>query len=239
MKTESCRDRRPSLGAYALGDLSEQERAGLEAHLEGCPGCRAEVDSLLGVARLLPYADPDHFGPAPQPSPELGARIAATIGAERQVVRRQRRRRRRFALGFAGVATATAAVLAIVLLSGRGGDVWGGPEQHVRFSALPSGVEIDAVLEPHSYGTEIHVYVKGMRSGTLCRVFLRGAGGASVSAGTFRYRWGDDSQAVLSSALDLSRTEAIGIHAGDRTFIAPVDRDSAAFTDNETEEDPT
>jgi hypothetical protein len=27
---------------------------------------------------------------------------------------------------------------------------------------------------------------------------------------------------VLSSALDLSRTQAIGIRVGDRTFVAPV-----------------
>ena len=37
MKTEGCRDWRHLLGAYALGDLSAEERAGLEAHLEGCP----------------------------------------------------------------------------------------------------------------------------------------------------------------------------------------------------------
>ena len=78
----------------------------------------------------------------------------------------------------------------------------------------------------------------GVRSGTLCRVFLRGANGARVPAGTFRYRYGDDSQAVLSSALDLSRTAAIGVRAGSRTFIAPVDQ-SGATTDNSTQEDNT
>ena len=65
--------------------------------------------------------------------------------------------------------------------------------------------------------------MSGIRSGTLCRVFLRGPNGARVPAGAFRYRWGDDSEAVLSSALDLSRTRAIGVRAGNRTFIAPVD----------------
>ena len=33
MKTESCREWRESLGAYALGQLPEGERAALEAHL--------------------------------------------------------------------------------------------------------------------------------------------------------------------------------------------------------------
>ena len=65
MKTESCRERREVLGAYALGHLTAEERAGFEAHLEGCPGCRAEAESLVGIARLLPHADPERFGNAP------------------------------------------------------------------------------------------------------------------------------------------------------------------------------
>ena len=33
--------------AYLLGALDDDERAGFEAHLAGCPACRAEVDELL------------------------------------------------------------------------------------------------------------------------------------------------------------------------------------------------
>jgi hypothetical protein len=67
------------------------------------------------------------------------------------------------------------------------------------------------------------MYVKGVSSGTLCRVFLRDADGRTYPAGSFRYRWGDDSEAQLSSALDISQAAVIGVHAGSRTFIAPVD----------------
>ncbi len=88
-------------------------------------------------------------------------------------------------------------------------------------------MKISATLEPHAYGTEIQVYVHGMPSGTLCRVALRGPGGASYPAGTFRYRWGDDSDAVLSSALDLSRTRAPRRRtAGTATFVAPIKEES-------------
>ncbi len=99
-----------------------------------------------------------------------------------------------------------------------------GPAQHVAFRSLPPGVKIGATLEPQAFGTEIHMYVKGMRSGTLCRVFLRGPGGAVVSAGTFRYRWGGDEDAVLASALDLSRARSLVVHAGPRVFVAPIER---------------
>jgi putative zinc finger protein len=236
MKTDECREWRHSLGAYALGQLPADERAGLEAHLEGCPACRAEADSLAPIAGLLPLADPNRFSrPAPQPSPQLAERIAATIGGERQTTGK-RRQRRRFALGFSGAAVAAAAaVLALVILPGGSG---GNPEQRVDFASLPAGVKIDATLEPHSYGTQIRMYVSGIRSGTLCRVFLRGPHGAKVPAGTFRYRWGDDSEAVLSSALDLSRTRAIGVRAGDRIFTAPVDV-TGATADKPTQEDAT
>lgn len=235
MKTESCREWRESLGAYALGQLEGEELTRLEAHLEGCPACRAEATSLASVANLLPHADPEHFGPAPVPPPELGKRITATIDAERRS--RRRHRRLRFGLGFASTAAAAAAaVLAIfVLSSGKSG----GPEQHVAFRSLPSGVKIAAALEPQAFGTEIHMYVSGIRSGTLCRVYMRGASGRDVSAGTFRYRWGGDASAVLSAALDLSRAKALVVHAGNRTFVAPLDKGGTALRKQPQQEETT
>lgn len=233
MTTDGCREWRESLGAYALDQLPAEERAGVAAHLEGCPACRAEADSLRAVADLLPLADPARIeAPAPRPSSALGERVTAALGSQRKLNRRQRQRR--FALALGGAAAAF--VLAILVFRG-GGET--SPAEHVEFASLPAGINIGATLEPHAYGTEIHVYVKGIRSGTLCRVFLGGPGGVTVPAGTFRYRWGDDSTATLSSALDLSRTRAIGIHAGGRTFIAPVSLDGSGASNDNNEEDAT
>jgi len=212
-----CREWRELLGAQALGQLEGDERVGLEAHLDGCAPCRSELAALAPVAQMLPHADPTRFESAPQPPAELGQRIAATIAGERQRVA-QRRRRRAFG-GFAFGGTAAAAVAAVLLLFVFGGSGGGDSEQPVRFASLPPGVEIDATVEPHAYGTEIRMYVHGVPSGTLCRVYLKGTNGASYPAGTFRYRSGDDSDAVLSSALDLSRTRALVIHAGKHTFV--------------------
>lgn len=233
MKTrKSCREWRELLGAHALGHLQGAERAGLEAHLEGCPECRAELAALEPVVGMLPHADPARFGPAPQPPPELGQRIAATIEGERG---RSQRRRRRTVRGFAlGGATAAIAAVVLAIFVFQGGDE--DPTTHVKFVSLPEGISIYATLEPHAYGTEIHMYVKGVPSGTLCRVSLRAPGGASYSAGTFRYRWGDDSNAVLSSALDLSRTRAVVVRAGNRTFVGRVDSPTTAMKIRSKEE---
>lgn len=217
MRTESCRERRESLGAYVLGHLPTEERRVLEAHLEGCAECRAEADSLASVSRLLALADPGHFGPAPLPPPELAGRIEAAIAAERDGARR--RVRRRLGLGLSAAAAA-AAVLLLIFIVPTGSHST--PEQRVNFASLPPGIKIAAALEPGPFGTEIRMYVSGFRSGTLCRVFLRAANDTRVSAGTFRYRWGGHSEAVLSSALDISRATAIVVHAGGRTFNARI-----------------
>jgi anti-sigma factor RsiW len=226
MKSKNgCREWRLLLGAHALEQLQEDERIGLQAHLEGCPECRAELAALEPVVGMLPHADPARFGPAPRPPAELGQRISATIEGEKRRARQRRRRRTfgGFALGGAAAALATAVLLLFVF---QGGDQ--NPRQQVRFANLPEGISIDATLEPHAYGTEIHMYVHGVPSGTLCRVWLRGPGGVSYPAGTFRYRWGDDSDAVLSSALDISRTRAVVVDTGKRTFVAPVNSPDVA-----------
>lgn len=232
MKTRNgCREWRELLGAYALGHLEGDERAGLEAHLEGCAGCREELAALAPVARMLPHADPARFELAPQPPPELGRRIAATIEGEKQRAQQRRRRRTFGGLAFGGAAAAVAAVLLLFVFGGSSPD----SSQPVEFTDLPEGISIDATLEPHAYGTEIHMYVHGVPSGTLCRVWLRSANGASYPAGTFRYRWGDDSDAVLSSALDISRTRAVVVDTGKRTFVAPVSSEVAAMNASKEE----
>jgi hypothetical protein len=143
----------------------------------------------------------------------------------------------RFGLGLSGAtAVAAAAVLAIFVLTGNEAS---SPEQQVAFRSLPAGVKISATLEPRSFGTEIHMYVAGIRSGTLCQVYMRGLGQTGASAGSFRYRWGSEDSAVLSAALDLSRAKALVVHAGNRTFVAPLGSSAAALIDQPKEEEPT
>jgi hypothetical protein len=222
MRTESCREWHQLLGAHALGRLTPDERAGLEAHIDGCPDCRAELEALGSVARLLPLADPERFDSAPALPPSLAGRVAGRIAAERRTVHR---RRWSFRLALSGAVAVATVTMAIVLLPSGGGPR---PSQHVNFAGLPQGMKIVATLKPHTFGTEIQMYVTGVPSGTLCRVFVRAPNGTRLPAGSFRYRWGEDTEAVLSSALDLSRTTAIGVRVGNRTFVAPVPNSQTA-----------
>ncbi len=70
------------LGAYALDAVDAGEKAMVEAHLDGCPLCRAELDgyretaAALGTAAVAATAD--H---ADAPPPELWDRIAVSVAA--------------------------------------------------------------------------------------------------------------------------------------------------------------
>jgi len=49
----SCQHVRQSLGVYVLGAIDPAERAEVDAHLAGCPDCRAELAGLAGLPALL------------------------------------------------------------------------------------------------------------------------------------------------------------------------------------------
>ncbi len=216
MKAESCREWRESLGAYALGALEGEDRVRLEAHLEGCPSCSAELQQLGALIHPMSLADPARFDTTPALPAALAGRVSAAIGHERQT---RQRRRLSFSLALGGASAALAALLVIFVFSAASTP---GPEQQVSFSSLPKGTEISAKLIPNAFGTEIHMYVSGVSSGTLCRVYLRRPDGKLLSAGTFRYRWGDGHYPILSSALDLSKTEALEVRVGNRTYEAKL-----------------
>ena len=159
MKTERCREWR---------ELARRLRARATSPARSAPGSRR-------TSRAAPSAAPSSSSLA------LGRRACCRTPTRRASARRRRRRpssatrvaarssseRRtgaapapaaRSASAFGGAAAAAAAaVLAIFVLAGRRA---GEPEQHVTFASLPPGVKIGATLEPHAFGTEIHMYVQ-------------------------------------------------------------------------------
>lgn len=156
------------VAAYLLGTLEPDERARVEAHLEGCERCRFEAASLRDAVTLLQESAPpttpptglgartllaveraaraDEPAPEPRPAPETrpASRLAPAPGRGRG-----RRGRGRLALALAGVAAVAAAGGVGLGIANRG----------------PSGnVEIDAPL------------VAPGRPGTVGSVRVREAG---------------------------------------------------------------
>ena len=222
MTAEGCREWRERLGAYVLGQLSEDERAATAAHIDGCAACRTEAEGLAPIAELLPMADPKHVATAPAPPADLGERISSRIAAEQSGARRRKRNRRGWAFGFSAAAAAAAVAVAIAVVAGGSSTESGPASQRIAFESMPRGVSITATLRPRPFGTEIRMDVDGIRSGTLCRVFLHRHDGSTTPAGSFRYRYGGNADAVMTSGLDLSAADAIEVRAGNRTFVAPM-----------------
>ncbi len=222
MTAEGCREWRERIGALLLGQLPEQERIATEAHLDGCPACRAEAEALAPAASLLGRADPARLGPAPAPPSRLGERIFSRIAAER---RAERRRRTRLRLGLAAAAAACAAAVVVVVLS-IGGSDRSTPAETVAFRSLPRGAFAEATLAPRPWGSEVSVKVYGFRPGTLCQVWLRRSDGQRVSAGSFRYVYEGEGD-HLSSALSPKDATAIGLRIGSKTFVARLPSRSA------------
>ena len=55
------------LGAYVLGVLDRIEQAAVQAHLDGCPPCRREVEDLRGMEAALGEIPPEAFLDGPPP----------------------------------------------------------------------------------------------------------------------------------------------------------------------------
>jgi anti-sigma factor RsiW len=112
-----------SLGAWVLGALPEEERSGVEAHLERCAVCREEEAELRAAAHALPS-----MVPQVAPAPELRDRIMRVVEAEAELLaaagpqadRPPRRRWRLPRLVPAGLAAAAAAAAALILFTGDG-----------------------------------------------------------------------------------------------------------------------
>ena len=144
--------------AYVLGSLDSAERREYEAHLEGCPRCRAAVAELSGMPALLAMLDLDEVTaleseqPDPPLRPEVLQSVLDTVG------RRQRRSRwvSTVAVGLA------AALLAVGVVIGLRPEVFGlhrGEQQTVQMLTMTkvSETPINASIAMSSYvwGTRI------------------------------------------------------------------------------------
>jgi hypothetical protein len=102
----ACPEWQEPLAAWLVAQLEPAEEGALTAHLATCAACRAEADSLLGVAALTLGADPGVVPWRPlddEPPPvDLGDRILARVARERRT-----HRVRRMAVAVVGVAAVT------------------------------------------------------------------------------------------------------------------------------------
>jgi anti-sigma factor RsiW len=202
--SDPCRDMRPMLGAYALGNADPSEELALRAHLDGCADCRAELRELQSVAAALPLADPTRvIGGLNQPSPALAKRVLGRVAAERTA--RRTRTCRRIVRAAATATAIAAAIIALVLVVPANSPAG----TKVVFPGH-SGVTAVATLRANAAGTEVAFRVSGLHQGDYYWLWLTGDDGDRIAAGTF--------QGTLA-ATNLTMTSALPLADARRIWV--------------------
>jgi anti-sigma factor RsiW len=200
-----CQDRRADLAARALGHLEPEADAALDAHLDGCAACRAELAELRAIADAVALADPAELDPAPV-DPHLGERVVARVAREAAAVRRRRRRRVAAAVTAAAAVVVAVAVAVGLVVDGPGS----GGEAPVVELAGPGEAVGSARLVARAWGTEVVLEVSGLDDGDVYWVWLTDDDGERVGAGTL-VGTGERAEAVLASAVPADAARRIWV----------------------------
>ncbi|MCU1428342.1 MAG: hypothetical protein JWL83_2342 [Actinomycetia bacterium] len=206
--TESCREWRGDLAAFAIDRLEPNQRLALQAHLDGCADCRTELAGLRAVAKALPEADGSHLEAPSDPPAALGDKILGVLAWERAGEHKRRRRHLSVVVGTAVAAVAAAIGLLVLGASLHATDH---NARHVAFSVEPRGVAASAVLHRREYGTNVSLKVAGLHEGgEWYWLWLTGDNGKRVGAGSFQANGGEAS-VQMTSALPLSATRRVWV----------------------------
>ena len=204
MMSEACREMRAALGAAALGRADPAELLALNAHLEGCADCRAELRELTSVAEALPLADPSRVtDDRTRPPAELQALVIQRVAGERTVGRT--RTRRRVAVGVATAIAIAAAVVAVVLVVPDNS-----PSGTKVVFASNSEMTAAATLRARDADTEVAFHVAGLDKGERYWLWLTDKNGVRVAAGTV-HGTGEPIDAVMTAALPLNEARRIWV----------------------------
>ena len=167
------------LGAYVLDLLSDDEATGVRAHVDGCVACAAQLQELADLPAALRRVDPDRPGDQPQPPRDLGERISATLAAETRAARRVRSSR------WAALAAALSAVLAVAVVTTVSRPPAPAPRETVALVDVTPGIEADAELIAHTWGTEVILVASGLVHGGTYVVTFQDSAGRDFLAGSF------------------------------------------------------
>jgi hypothetical protein len=165
-----------SLGVYVLGAADARERARVEAHLPGCPKCRAELARLRPLSGLLASVPDDMLAAGQPPGRPAGQAMWAKTG------------------GRSGRSWRAAAVAACVAaVAGAAGGLWlspkdvGQPPATITLAAVNPATHVTATaaLTATSWGTSIQLHLSGIPLDVPCRLIVRSRAGATEVSGVW------------------------------------------------------
>ncbi len=204
MTADRCDHWHGLLALEVVGQLGEADRLALSAHLDGCRACRDERSGLLGLAGILPAADPDAIEGHDVPF-ELQTAVFDRLRADAR--RDHRRRGARFVLG--GVAAAAVALALVVGLSGSSGTP---PTGYTVALTGAAGVRASARLTSEPWGTAVRLQETGQAGGQVLSVAMRSMSGSWWAAGTYRTVTGHAVEVELACGVPSSKIASIWVH---------------------------
>jgi anti-sigma factor RsiW len=223
----------PDLALYALGGLSEAEKAETDEHVADCETCRDELAELTELTDRLGEVPPEFFleGP-PEGGDLLVHRAVSRVKAERRSALTRRR-----------VLTAAAAAVVAVALIGAGAvagrqsapaPVASGPTstpvagtRTATATDAATGARVSAQVVPAAGWVRVSAEVTGIPVGQRCRIVVVGAAGERQIAGSWvvSEKGAQNGTALTGSALiDPAQVSAVLVENFDgRQFVsAPV-----------------
>jgi len=201
--SDRCEHWHGLLALEVVGQLVEEDRLALSAHLDGCQNCRDERSGLAGLVGILPAADPDHISGHDVPF-ELQSAVFNRLRTDAH--RLQHRRGARFVLG--GVAAAVAvAALVFGLVNSTSAPRTG---YTVALSGA-AGVNATARLTSEPWGTAVHLQETGQRGDQVLTVSMRSANGSWWAAGTYRTVTGHAVGVDLACGVPASKISSIWV----------------------------
>ncbi|UDY36314.1 anti-sigma factor family protein [Dermatobacter hominis] len=186
----TCEDRREELAEVALGVLDPAEVPGLEAHLAGCPVCRAELVELAATADRLVL-----LAPSVEPPAGFEQRAVAAMGAPGRSGSAAPadppppRRRAAAAAAVAIAAVVAAVVVGLGLLVRDDGP--GGPAEVAAPLVADDGRAVGRVAVRADPPRSMTVSLDGLETGVRYRCDVVLADGTRREVGTWTV-WGED-----------------------------------------------
>ena len=177
---------RESLGAYALGQLPDDQAERVRDHVAQCERCAHDLADLAPAVQALVAAAPftrTMAQPSAGPRPELAARINDSIRAQER-----RNTRSRFARTGAIAMLAAAAAAAVLVVGLRVSAPGAAPTVPVEAVAVieqGQGLQATADLVDHTWGVEVKLLASGLRPGGRYAVTVLGEDGKAYPAGAF------------------------------------------------------
>jgi hypothetical protein len=203
MSAAECTRWHGAMAMEALGALPTHERAGLVAHLDGCPACREEARDLASTASFLNLVHPGTLDQAASVSPELTGRVLGQL--HHGAVRAHRRRR----VGVALVGAAVAGSLAVIVALTASGPATRSPERVALRG--PNSLTATATLAARTWGTAVTLTESGQQPNGDYTVSMRTSSGSWWATGSYHEVARKPVDAQMTCAVPLSQITGVRV----------------------------